>query len=88
MSIHQGLTTWIVATRVFTIAYRWNMRFPEAMRTFRILRGRRTVLACGPVDAPAPIVIPEPSAVEGSQARDDRSTFQRHVPTRDPSAAL
>ena len=49
MSIHQGLTTWIVATRVFTIAYRWNMRFPEAMRTFRILRGRRTVLACGPV---------------------------------------
>jgi hypothetical protein len=49
MSIHAGLTTWIVRTRSLVVAYRWNMSIRDALRTLQFHRGRRRCLACGPL---------------------------------------
>ncbi len=49
MSLKKGLTTWIVRTGNFNLAYRWNMTFGEAIHTFRLCRGRHHVIACGPI---------------------------------------
>jgi hypothetical protein len=48
MSIRKGITTWVLATGSWKVAYRRNMRFSEAIHTFRLSHGRHTMLVCGP----------------------------------------
>jgi hypothetical protein len=48
MSLNKGLTTWILATKTWKVAYRRNMPFKEAIHTFRVIHGRHTVVAWGP----------------------------------------
>ncbi len=49
MSLHRGITTWILSAGPLTLAWRRNMALREAIRTFHFLRGTRIVLACGPL---------------------------------------
>jgi hypothetical protein len=49
MSRQKGLTTWVIRTSTWAVAYRWNMNVRQASRTFSVLRGRRTVVAVGPL---------------------------------------
>ena len=44
----KGLTTWVLKAGNVAVAVRWNMKLREAAHTLTILRGRHTVLACGP----------------------------------------
>jgi len=50
MSLHKGLTSWILRTGPVTVAYRWNMTLSQAMGTFKVCRGAgHFALACGPL---------------------------------------
>jgi hypothetical protein len=49
MSCRKGLTSWVIAAGRWSIAYRWNMDLWEAARTFHVIHGPKTVLACGPL---------------------------------------
>ena len=48
MSLRKGITTWVLATKSWKLAYRHNMPLREAFHTFKVLHGNCTVLACGP----------------------------------------
>ena len=49
MSLRRGLTSWVVRAGGVTLAYRWNMGLREASHTFSLIRGRRVIVACGPL---------------------------------------
>jgi len=49
MSMEKGLTSLVVRAGRVGLAYRWNMGLKEAAHTFGIRRGRRLLVAVGPL---------------------------------------
>lgn len=50
MRVEPGLTTWNVGVGRIALIWRWNMRLPEALRTWRLCTcGQRGYVVVGPL---------------------------------------